>query len=147
MKDITIIGNLGADAIIKSSSSGTEYLTCRVAVRGNDDTTMWFGVRCFDNFTIRHLSQWLKKGKTVVVVGDYSDREYLDKNNEKQISREINAYRISFVGSGNGTGSGEEKAAVAETAKTPVQKQELPKAGQNPQAAPQSSQDDEDLPF
>lgn len=145
MKDITIIGNLGADAIVKSSTSGTEYLTCRVAVRGDNDTTMWFGVRCFDNFTIKHLSQWLKKGKTVAVVGDYSDREYLDKNNEKQISREINAYRISFVGTGGGTGSGEEKVSqqpsVQEQTKAEVRKQ----APANP--APQPQNDDEDLPF
>lgn len=163
MKIITITGNLGSDAVVKTSNGGTEYMTLRIAVNGDtDDNTMWFSVRCFNNFIIKHLSQHLKKGKTVEIVGDYSDRLYLDKNNTYQISREVNAYNISFPNFGRGDSSGERREAgnqqqneekenvqptqPADSGKAPLQKQ-----GKTSQPAPVQTQPDaefdDELPF
>lgn len=155
MKSITIIGNLAADAMVKKSNSGTEYMTCRVGVNvDGEESAMWFSVRCFDAFTIKHMSQYLTKGKPVIVIGDYSDRLYLDKNNVQQISREINAFRIGFVNTGRGTGSGEEKQSVSAPQQTQQEQQQPKQKEQQPAAKPQpaiqqsaSFDENDDLPF
>ena len=87
MKDITIIGYLGNDAEVKAMKSGNgEFLTVRVAVRDDKDdkSTYWFNVRTFDPFHIKHLAQYLKKGKQVCISGDYTDRLYAHQEQQKQ---------------------------------------------------------------
>lgn len=155
MKDITIIGYLGNDAEVKAMKSGNgEFLTVRVAVRDDKDdkSTYWFNVRTFDPFHIKHLAQYLKKGKQVCISGDYTDRLYADKDGNCQISREINAYKIRFVNNDRRQEQGQEQTfqQPAQTQQaTPVQQKPVAQQVQQAPAQPEinSIEGDDELPF
>lgn len=73
MKEITIIGNLGANAIRRMASDGKELMTFNVAVNAGKDVTVWFNV--IGAFREK-LFPFLVKGQCVCVVGDLSASVY-----------------------------------------------------------------------
>jgi len=99
---ITLNGRLGADAEVKSSKNGNQFVSMRVAsndfVNGERTTTwvnvMWVGERALK------MSQYMKKGSSVIVNGTLRFSTYTDRNNEKAISVDIFADRVDFVDSG-----------------------------------------------
>ena len=155
MKDITIIGYLGNDAEVKAMKSGNgEFLTVRVAVRDDKDdkSTYWFNVRTFDPFHIKHLAQYLKKGKQVCISGDYTDRLYADKDGNCQISREINAYKIRFVNNDRRQEQGQEQNTQQPVQMQQVNQEQQKQAVQPVQTVPvkpetNSVEEDDSLPF
>lgn len=67
MKQITIIGNLGANAVRRTTSDGKELMSFNVAVNVKDAQPVWFN--CVG--TLREkLLPFLVKGQCVCVVGD-----------------------------------------------------------------------------
>lgn len=67
MKQITIIGNLGANAVRRTTSDGKELMSFNVAVNVKDSQPVWFN--CVG--TLREkLLPFLAKGQCVCVVGD-----------------------------------------------------------------------------
>ena len=74
MKSITIIGNLGANAIRRTTSTGREIMTFNVAVSTTkDEAPIWFN--CVG--TLReNLLPYLLKGQCVCVVGELTARTY-----------------------------------------------------------------------
>ena len=72
MKKIIIDGRLGKDSEVKVTSKGTKYLRFAVAndVYTNGETkTEWYDVMTFDTFAIEKKSEYLKKGRYVIVTG------------------------------------------------------------------------------
>lgn len=69
MKEITIIGNLGANAVERLASDGKELMTFNVAVNAGKDVTIWFN--CIGSKREK-LIPYLVKGQSVCVVGDLS---------------------------------------------------------------------------
>mgnify|MGYP003547745875 FL=1 len=67
MKSITIIGNLGSQAVRRVASDGKELMSFSVAVNVKDDEPMWFN--CIGNLR-ENLLGYLVKGQTVCVIGD-----------------------------------------------------------------------------
>ena len=96
------------------------------------------------------MTQYLTKGKPVIVVGDYSDRIYQNKEGNCEISRDILANAIYFL---PGSGENGNASSTAKTTETPsVQtKMEAPKpttAEINvPTQTNSTNDDDDDLPF
>ena len=72
MKQITIIGNLGANAVRRTASDGRELMTFSVAVSAGQSTT-WFN--CVGSFREK-IFPYLVKGQCVCVVGDLSASIY-----------------------------------------------------------------------
>lgn len=73
MKSITIIGNLGANAVRRMTSDGKELMTFNVAVNQGNADPIWFN--CIG--TLREkLLPYLLKGQCVCVVGDLSAGVY-----------------------------------------------------------------------
>lgn len=72
MTRLEFIGNLGADAEVKTSN-GNEFVTFRVAERANNTTT-WFD--CTLNGNGGNLLPYLKRGQKVYVTGFPSFRVY-----------------------------------------------------------------------
>lgn len=73
MKEITIIGNLGSNAVRRMASDGRELMTFNVAVNQGENGAVWFN--CVG--TLREkLLPYLVKGQCVCVVGDLSARTY-----------------------------------------------------------------------
>lgn len=105
MKCITIIGNLGAQAVIRATSDGRQLMTFSVAVNQQNKDPLWFN--CVSNLREK-LFPYLVKGQSVSVVGDLSCDTYNGK-----IDLSINADRIELCG------SAPDKPAPAPTEDTP----------------------------
>lgn len=73
MKQITIIGNIGANAVRRTTSDGRELMSFNVAVNQTDGTTLWFN--CIGNMREK-LLPYLVKGQCVCIIGDLSARVY-----------------------------------------------------------------------
>lgn len=89
MKSITIIGNLGANAVRRTASDGKEFMTFNVAVSAGD-SAVWFN--CIGKMRDK-LMQYLVKGQCVCVVGDLQARTY---NGNLDLS--VNIDRIELCG-------------------------------------------------
>lgn len=74
MKQMTIIGNIGAQAVIRTTSDGKQIMTFNVAVnQGEKNPPVWFG--CVSNYREK-LVPYLVKGQCVCVIGDLVPRVY-----------------------------------------------------------------------
>lgn len=67
MKCITIIGNLGANAVLRATSDGRQLMTFNVAVNQPNADPIWFN--CVGMYREK-LFPFLVKGQCVCVVGD-----------------------------------------------------------------------------
>lgn len=72
MKQVTIIGNLGANAVRRNTSDGRELMTFSVAVNDRDNTT-WFN--CVGAVRQKQFD-YLTKGTQVAVTGDLVVKVY-----------------------------------------------------------------------
>lgn len=90
MKSITIIGNLGANAVRRMTSDGKELMSFNVAVSQSKGDAVWFN--CIG--TLREkLLPYLVKGQCVCIVGDLSAGVYNNK-----IDLTINIDRCELCG-------------------------------------------------
>lgn len=76
MKCITIIGNLGSNAIARATSDGRQLMTFNVAVNQVNADPIWFN--CVGSMREK-LFPYLVKGQCVAVVGDLSAGTYKDR--------------------------------------------------------------------
>lgn len=90
MKCITIIGNLGANAVLRTTSDGRQLMTFNVAVNQANDNPIWFN--CVGNMREK-LFPYLLRGQCVCIVGDLSAGMY-----KNQIDLSVNIERIELCG-------------------------------------------------
>lgn len=90
MKSITIIGNLGANAVLRSTADGSQLMSFNVAVNVANADPVWFNVVA--NYRER-LFPFLVKGQNVCVIGDLTAGIY---NNRIDLS--ISANKIELCG-------------------------------------------------
>jgi single-strand DNA-binding protein len=84
MNFITITGNLGKDAETRFTPNGDPVASFSVADnQGKDKPSIWWNCALFGK-RAESLAPYLKKGQTVTVVGQVSEREYTDKNTGQQ---------------------------------------------------------------
>lgn len=69
MKQITICGNIGSNAVVRTSSDGRQLMTFSVAVNQSNNQPIWFN--CIGNYREK-LLPYLVKGQAVCVIGDLS---------------------------------------------------------------------------
>lgn len=90
MKCITIIGNIGAQAVLRTTADGRQLMTFNVAVNQNNAEPIWFN--CVSNMRDK-LFPYLIKGQCVSVVGDLQVSIY---NNRPDLT--VNVDRIELCG-------------------------------------------------
>lgn len=73
MKQITIIGNLGSNAVMRTASDGRQLMSFNVAVNVQNGDPVWFN--CIGNMREK-LFPFLVKGQYVCVIGDLAARVY-----------------------------------------------------------------------
>ena len=81
MKSITIAGNIGRDAVTRTTGNGDKVTGFTVAVedrQGKEKSTLWFDVAIW-GARGEKLAEYLTKGGKVVVAGDLSTREHEGK--------------------------------------------------------------------
>lgn len=91
MKTITIIGNLGANAVLRTTTDGRQIMTFNVAVNQQNSEPIWFN--CVGLYRER-LFPFLVKGQCVCVIGDLSAGLYQNK-----IDLSVNIDRMELSGS------------------------------------------------
>ena len=90
MKSITIIGNLGANAIRRTAADGRDLMSFNVAVNQPGKEPLWFN--CIGNMR-ENLLSYLVKGQCVAVIGDFNPAIY--KNN---LDLSISIDRVELCG-------------------------------------------------
>ena len=115
MKSITIIGNLGANAVVRTTSEGKQLMSFNVAVNKADGTAIWFN--CVGNLREKVLP-YLVKGQTVCVIGDLNADLY-----KNQIDLSVNIDRIELCGSAPANTNSSQPQSQPMTAPTPGQEQ------------------------
>jgi single-strand DNA-binding protein len=81
MKNVTIAGNIGKDAVVRTTGKGDKVTGFSVAVEernGQDKRTIWFDCALW-GARGDALSSYLTKGSRVAVSGDLSMREHEGK--------------------------------------------------------------------
>lgn len=97
MKNITIAGGVGRDAVIRTTQQGDKVAGFSVAVdegRGQDKTTIWFDVSIWGK-RAEALAQYLTKGSRVTISGDLGTREH-----EGRTYLTVRADQITLMGGG-----------------------------------------------
>lgn len=108
-----IIGNLGADPEVRSTSSGTRVATLSVATsrrwtgRSGDEQerTEWHRVVCWDRLA-EIVERYLKKGDRVYIEGRIEYRQWEGQDGQTRYTTEIRAREMIMLGSGGDAGSG-----------------------------------------
>ena len=97
MKNITIAGGLGKDAVLRNTPNGDSVLGFSVAVddrQGQEKTTIWFDVSLWGKRGAA-LAQYLTKGTRVAVSGDLGKREH-----EGKTYLTVRADQVTLMGGG-----------------------------------------------
>lgn len=94
MIQITITGNLGADAERKQINDRM-YIAFRMAVKGRRDTTTWVSVLYRDS---DKLMQYLKKGQSVLIIGEPSFNLYTNKEQRTALDVSVFANTLELTG-------------------------------------------------
>lgn len=97
MKQITIAGNIGKDAVTRKTQDGESVTGWSVAVEtrnGRDKGTMWFDCTLWGKRG-EALAQYLTKGSKVAVSGDFGTREHDGKT-----YLTIRADQVTLMGGG-----------------------------------------------
>lgn len=97
MKNLTIAGNIGKDAVTRTTQSGDSVTGWSVAVEernGQDKRTIWFDCSLWGKRGAS-LAQYLTKGSRVAVSGDLSTREH-----EGKTYLTVRADQVTLLGGG-----------------------------------------------
>lgn len=97
MKQITIAGNIGKDAVLRTTQVGDPVAGWSVAVEerdGRDKRAIWFDVSLWGKRG-QALAPYLTKGARVAVAGDLSTREH---NGKTYLT--IRADQVTLLGGG-----------------------------------------------
>ena len=96
---VTLIGHLGRDPEVKSVGDDTVTSFSIATNRRNKDadTTTWWNCSMWGKRGER-ISQYLKKGDPILVVGEPSSRPYTTKDGRDGLSLEVRVTDWSFVG-------------------------------------------------
>ncbi len=106
-----LIGNLGADPEVRSTTSGTRVATLSIATsrRWNDrqgqqqEKTEWHRVVCWDKLA-EICERFLKRGDRVYVEGSIEYRQWEGQDGQTKYTTEIRARELIMLGGRDGGG-------------------------------------------
>ena len=93
-------GNLGRDAVLKYSPSGTAVSEFSVAVKsgyGEREQTTWARCALFGK-QAEAVNDYLVKGQQVGISGELTAREWTDKEGQKRTSIEVRVNDLTLLG-------------------------------------------------
>ena len=111
LNKVQLIGNLGADPEIRSTTSGTRVATLSIATsrRWNDrqgqqqEKTEWHRVICWDKLA-EICERFLKRGDRIYVEGSIEYRQWDGQDGQKKYTTEIRARDLIMLGGRDGGG-------------------------------------------
>jgi single-strand DNA-binding protein len=163
LNKVTLIGNLGADPDVRTTTNGSRVATVSLATsrqwRGADgqrqEKTAWHRVICWNTKSgagqqlADLVERYCKKGDKLYVEGEIDYRTWQDKEGQTRYSTEIVARDIILLsgrsdGGEGGNWSGSRSAGSASTAKAASSATKDESFNEVPEAL---DAEDDDLPF
>lgn len=124
-----LIGNLGADPEIRSTTSGTRVATLSVATSRNwndregqrQEKTEWHRVVCWDKLA-EICEQYLKRGDRVYIDGSIEYRQWEGQDGQTKYTTEIRAREMIMLGGSGDGGSApaQSRTGAAQTSGAPA---------------------------
>jgi single-strand DNA-binding protein len=97
---LTATGNLSRDAEQRHLTSGSSIVTFSIPLEagfGDNKTTTWINCNVWGKQG-EALLQYLKRGQQVGVSGEFSIREWVDKDGNKRQSPELRVEKLKLLG-------------------------------------------------
>jgi len=94
-------GNLGKDAELKTTQSGTQVLSFSVAVKsgyGDNEKTNWIHCALFGRRAEGNLVSYLKKGQQVAISGEYELKEWAGQDGTQNKMPSVRVNELDLVG-------------------------------------------------
>jgi single-strand DNA-binding protein len=126
LNKVTLIGNLGADPEIRSTTGGNRVATFGLATSRSwnnpsgdrQEKTEWH--RCVvwnskGSQLADIVEKYVKKGDKLYVEGRIEYRQWQDKDGQTRYSTEINVRELIMLGGGRGGGGGDHEADGGQT--------------------------------
>lgn len=147
-----LIGNLGKDAELRYTASGTPVASCRIATteRYNDrdgnkkEDTQWHDIVIWGK-TAEAIHTYLVKGKQIYVEGRLQTRKWTDKEGKDRYNTEVRADRVVLLGGGGGGGGAMGGGSRPQT--RPAYGGGSDMGGGDTDFAPVDTPNDDDIPF
>ncbi len=95
-EQITLVGRLCADPVLRHTKSGKPVSTIRIAVNEPDPDPAFHSVVVW-NRTAEVVCEYMRKGRRVEVLGRPHEHEYAAADGTKCQVKEISAYRVTFL--------------------------------------------------
>lgn len=160
MRTIHLTGFIYKEAEKKVSKTGRDYITFRMCNNEYNDPKdadgkskgFWVNVTSF-NQNHFNLVEHLKKGKPIIVEGDFSDNVYTNKNGVCEVSHDVVANAIHFMSMGNSNSQNngnQQQSTINGTipqATITAMPSAKPTTGELNVPKPQANISDDDLPF
>ncbi len=157
LNKVMLIGNLGADPEVRSTTNGSRVATLSLATsrqwtgQGGEkqEKTEWHRVICWNNKNSAQLAdlaeKYMKKGDRIYVEGRVEYRTWEDREKQTRYTTEIIAREVILLSSrGGGEGSGEFARAKAAAKVAPEGSGKPESLDAFPEAL---DEEDDDLPF
>ena len=150
---VIITGNLTRDPEVRSTGSGNNVCSLRVACNGrrrNPQTNEWEDAPNYFDVSVwgaqgDNCHRYLSKGRPIAVDGRLQWREWTDKDGNKRQSVDIVADSVQFLGgrddAGGGNGNGFSSSSHSQESDVPID------TGDFERASVGSAGGDEDIPF
>jgi|SanBayMetagenome_1026888.scaffolds.fasta_scaffold68803_1 single-strand DNA-binding protein len=97
---IILAGNAVADPVVRTTGSGKNIATVRLAVNNplNDEEVLYIDVDTWDKQS-EFVQKYVKKGNSLSVVGRLKSREYTGNDGIKRTAFSVVCERVNFIGS------------------------------------------------
>ncbi len=117
---VQLLGNLGADPELRSTTGGQSVLKLRLATtesyldnnRNRQERTEWHSCVVWGK-RAEALSRFLTKGSRIFVEGGLRTSSYDDKDGVKRYKTEVNVTNVILCGGGSGARSESEEPQLA----------------------------------
>jgi len=149
LNKVVLIGNLGNDPEVRSTTGGNRVATFSLATSrswndqsgAKQEKTEWHRCVVWNTKTSQLadiVERYVKKGDKLYVEGRIEYRQWQDKDNQTRYSTEINVREMIMLGGGKGSGGGDFEGGDSAPRRAPA----APKA----KAAAAGGEDFEDFP-
>lgn len=145
MNSVNLIGRITKDPEIRYTSGSTPIAVCSFTLavdrRNKNKETDWIRCIAFGK-TAELMDKYISKGRQMGITGRIQTGSYEDKEGRTVYTTDVVVDRMYFIGSGNGSGSGNQQSAG--TAAPPQQMQQ-----EQQMEIPEGFEviDDDDVPF
>jgi single-strand DNA-binding protein len=160
LNKVTLIGNLGNDPEVRSTTGGNRVATFSLATSrswndaagSKQEKTEWHRCVVWNTKSSQLadiVERYVKKGDKIYVEGRIEYRQWQDKDGQTRYSTEINVRELIMLGGGRGGGDAESGEGSRARAATTGQRAKAPAAGGDDfEDFPNALSDgDDDLPF